>query len=122
MKGSSGIRVAMVNTIALRKMSEADHRLQVQFLAHRGKPPLPVGCDGVDHLIQQVPGEALGGIDVAELLPLGLGSGLYLGRLAGLLRCVVVPLRQGSRPPDRPDWFTAVLPLGCPSCPAVAVK
>ena len=47
-------------------------RLQVPFLVHhRGQPCFAVGGDGVHDLVQQVPAEALSGVDVANLLAFG---------------------------------------------------
>jgi len=74
----------------------------VQFLVHHGgQPGVAVGGDGVDHLVQQVPREAFGGVDVADLGPLGFRSGVDLGRLPGLFGGVVVALGERGGPPDR---------------------
>jgi hypothetical protein len=63
----------------------------VQLLVHhRHEPGLAIGGDGVDDPVQQLAAEALGGIDVANLLPLGVGDRADLGRLARLLGLVVV--------------------------------
>jgi hypothetical protein len=55
-----------------------------------------VSHDGVHDVVQQLPGEPLRGVDVADLLPFRLQHGLDLDRPPGLLGLVVVTLVRRS--------------------------
>jgi hypothetical protein len=98
MNGSSGGQVA-------DESGDGDHhgavhdggrldRLQVQFLVHyHGQPCFAVGGDGVHDLLQQVPAEAVSGVDVANLLAFGFRGGVDLGRLPRLFGLVALANR-----------------------------
>ena len=61
------------------------HGLQVQLLVHhRRQPAVAVGRDRLDDALEQVAAEALGRVDVADLLPFRLGHRLDLRGLARL--------------------------------------
>ena len=71
-------------------------RLQMQLLVHhRRDPPFAVGGDRVHDLLEQIPREPFGCVDVPDLPALRLGHGVDLGFLPLAFGPVVVALRDG---------------------------
>lgn len=77
--------------------------LQVELLAHhRLEPAIAIRGDGLDHPIEQLAGETLAGIDIANLLTFDLRSLVDFGGLPRPLRLLVIALRHSRGVADCP--------------------